>query len=140
MAGPDDDSAASPPPRGSILRGIDFESIAEAIPHIVWLAGPDGLIEYVNSHAVDYAGVPQDALHSVWADIVHPDDLGTTRLTAQRSRGSMAPMTGEFRLRRHDGAYRWHQFRAGPLRNRDGDVIKWLGTATDIDKFKAACP
>ena len=42
----------------------------------------------------------------------------------------------EYRIRRHDGAFRWHAARAVPVRNEDGHIPLWIGTATDIEHHK----
>src|SRR5579864_9033271 len=60
---------------GKRLPQIDLELIAESIPHIVWMAGPDGATEYFNRRGTEYTGLPADANYDwAWVQLVHPDD------------------------------------------------------------------
>lgn len=116
-----------------------YRALADAIPQIVWTATLDGRLDYVNERASEYAGGAREANYGTgWQRFVHPDDL--PRCLAQ---WASALQTGEgheieFRLRRHDGAYRWHLGRAVPVRGADGRVVKWFGTNTDIEDQKRA--
>ena len=115
-----------------------FRTLAEAMPNHVWTATPDGSLDWFNSQVYAYSGAAPGALDGVgWGAIVHPDDL-----SAANERWSVALATGEiyeaeFRLRRIDGAWRWHIARAVPLLGDDGAVARWIGTNTDIDDQKA---
>ena len=113
---------------------LDFELIAESIPHIVWVAAPDGSTEYVNRRGTDYAGRPAAADHrGDWTHFVHPDDVSPARRAWLRATQTEEPFTLEYRIRRADGEFRWHTFRALPMRDANGAVMKWVATATDID-------
>jgi PAS domain S-box-containing protein len=112
---------------------------ADAVPHLVWMAAPDGATEYLNRAFSEYLGLPAgDRPSADWRTAVHPDDL--TRAT---SLWDHAVRTGEefraeYRLRRHDGAYRWHLGRACPQRDPGGAAARWVGTCTDVHDRKAA--
>jgi PAS domain S-box-containing protein len=69
---------------------------------------------------------------------VHPEDLDDLTATWQRILASEAAGEAEARLRRHDGAYRWFLFRANPLRDESGAIVKWYGMSTDIEDRKRA--
>ena len=59
----------------------EFRVAAEFIPHIVWMATPDRLIEYINTQGIDYTGLPADDLYgSKWITVVHPDDVDRVQL------------------------------------------------------------
>jgi PAS domain S-box-containing protein len=113
--------------------------IIDAIPTLVWSALPDGSADFFNRHYLDYAGFTQEqAAGTGWTAAVHPDDLPGLVATWQRILAAEQPGEAEARLRRRDGAYRWFLFRANPLRDESGRVVKWYGTNTDIDDRKRA--
>ena len=113
----------------------DFEFIAESIPHIVWVAAPDGATEYFNRIGSDYTGQPAEANYRWnWVDLVHPDDVDRARAGWAEAVRTETPFALEYRIRRFDGAFRWHSFRAQPVRGGDGKVTKWVGTATDVEE------
>jgi PAS domain S-box-containing protein len=103
------------------------------------MAGPDGTVEYLNRRCADYAGLAvDDLLGWDWGWVVHPDDLPGTLAAWTRSVQNGTPHEVEFRLRRHDGRFRWFLVRAEPTRDPDGQVVRWFGTCTDIDDRRRA--
>ena len=125
------DSRTSP----TLVSSVDLWDIAESIPHLVWMSSPDGKTEHLNRQAAEYVGRAADADHPWnWFDVVHPDDASR----APRRDWARAVVAGtryevDCRIRRHDGVYRWHALRSMPRRGPDGGVVRWIGTATDID-------
>ncbi|MBL8771826.1 MAG: PAS domain-containing protein [Phenylobacterium sp.] len=114
-----------------------FRILAETLPHLVWTAGDNGVVDYYNAQAANYSGLQRDASGSYdWAPIVHPDDLEATTAAWSRAVAESAPYTAEHRLRMADGSWRWHVSRATPVRRGDG--MRWYGTATDIHQLKSA--
>ena len=117
----------------------EFRTLAEAMPDHVWAARPDGYLDWFNSGIYDYGGAkPGELDGDNWGDYVHQDDL---RAAAERWAAAVASgetYEVEFRLRRADGVYRWHISRAVPLRNEAGEIVRWIGTNTDIEDQKAA--
>jgi len=111
--------------------------IAESMPHIVWAASPDGATTYFNRQGTDYTGCPRETNYDWnWVTLVHPEDAERARRAWEH-----ATMTGtdyllEYRIRRFDGVFRWHAFRAIPHRDADGEIDLWIGTATDIEDLK----
>jgi two-component system, chemotaxis family, sensor kinase Cph1 len=121
-----------------ILQGSEarFRLLAEVIPQIVWTAGPDGRRDYHNRKWSEFSGIPQEeGLDRGWSTAVHPDDLEKTMAAWQRAVAEGTPYEMEHRLRRADGAYRWHLSRALPLLEQ-GRVLRWFGTATDITDLR----
>jgi formate hydrogenlyase transcriptional activator len=111
----------------------------DTIPALVWSARLDGSAEFFNTRWLDYAGLSaEEAMDWGWAVALHPDDR--TRLVNYWSsvRASGQPGEIEARLRRFDGEYRWFLFRANPLRNESGNIVKWFGINTDIEDRKRA--
>jgi transcriptional regulator with PAS, ATPase and Fis domain len=80
----------------------------------------------------------EEALGWSWKVAIHPDDLSRMLEIFQEALNSGHPWEVEARLRRFDGEFRWFLFRASPLRDESGRVVKWYGTNTDIDKRKKA--
>ena len=116
-----------------------LRELADAIPQIVWMAGPDGNLTYVNARGAEYAGRPSGELHGqAWVEAIHPDDLPAAFAAREEAVRTGAPRAFEFRLRRADGAYRWHVSRQVPKLADDGSVIAWFGTCTDIEDLKQA--
>ncbi|GAA1800557.1 PAS domain-containing protein [Planosporangium flavigriseum] len=115
----------------------DYRLLVEAAPHLMWIAGPDGAIQYGNPGWYEYTGLPADAnLGQRWISLVHPDDadrVSTGWQEASRA-GTVHELT--YRLRRADGQFRWHHCRSLAVRDADGRITKWMGTATDVDDQK----
>ena len=71
-----------------------------------------------------------------WTAAIHPEDLDGLAAAWQRIVASGQPGEAEARIRRFDGAYRWFLFRANPLRDESGNIVKWYGTNLDIEDRK----
>lgn len=118
---------------------VRFRQLADAMPQIVWMAGPDGRIDYLNRRWHEFTGLPGDAGDDGWAAIVHPDDMPAAAGRWAESLRSGAAFDTELRLLdRRDGSYRWHLLRTVPVWGAGGAVARWYGTATDIDAQKRA--
>jgi PAS domain S-box-containing protein len=116
-----------------------YRMLARAIPQIVWAARPDGSADYFNPRWVEYTGLTKDrSLGQGWLETLHPEDGRRWGERWQRAAGSAEEFTLDLRLRAADGSYHWHLARALPMRDRDGRVVKWLGTFTDIEDQKRA--
>jgi len=117
-----------------------FRVMAEAMPQLAWIAAADGAIEYFNKPWLDYAGLTLADMDRVGEKgVVHPDDVGRTWERWNTALATGEPYEVEYRLRRRsDGTYRWFIARATPVRDPDGRVARWIGTATDIDAQERA--
>jgi PAS domain S-box-containing protein len=114
--------------------GIDFELIAESIPHIVFTTGADGATDYLNRRGTEYTGLPSDAnLGWAWLSLLHPDDVERVQRAWSDAVRSMELFEEEYRIRSAEGDYRWYAGRALPVRDGAGQVVKWIGTCTDIE-------
>src|SRR6267378_447293 len=113
--------------------------VIDTIPAHVWSARPDGSVDFVNRRWLETTGLTmEDALGWDWAFVVHPDDLARY---VDKWRSALAvgePTEIEVRLRRPDGNYRWWLTRSVPLRDDLGNIVKWYGTAIDIEERKRA--
>ena len=116
-----------------------FRTLAQSIPHHVWTAHPNGQLDWFNDRVYAYSNtLPGELDGGRWASTVHPDDVvaNAARWAAALSSGDT--FESEMRVRRHDGAYRWHVARAEAVRDLDGQIVRWVGTTTDIDDQHAA--
>ena len=105
------------------------ETIAEAIPNLVWTAAPDGGLDYVNPQWISYVGAR--TLGWDWQSRVAPEDVGALLERWKKSLLTGEAFEMECRLRREDGVLRWFLVRARPLR-ADSKIVRWFGTFTDI--------
>ena len=115
-----------------------LQALTHSLPGVVWSAGADGALDYVNQTWLDYTGLSrEDALAKSWAPLVHPDDRAATIQAWTASVRERRVHEHEYRLRRaSDGVYRWHVTRAVPVLDEHGEVVKWYGTTTDVDAAK----
>ena len=112
--------------------------VIDTIPTLVWRARPDGVPDFLNQPALDYTGLSFDQAETGWPRAFHPDDKKGMLVKWSTIRASGMPGELEARLRRFDGEYRWFLFRAVPLRNEQGNIVKWYGSSTDIEDRKRA--
>lgn len=115
-----------------------FRQLAESMPMIVWSATPEGEVNYSNIRFAQYTGVsPKEPPATRWQQCLHPDDLPRCLQRWQESVESGTPYEIEYRIRRHDGGYRWFQVQAQPVCNADQQIIQWYGSAVDIHHVKS---
>lgn len=121
------------------LRESDarFETLADALPHMVWSTLPDGYHDYFNSRWYEFTGVPRGSTDGEeWNGMFHPDDQERAWQTWRKSLATGKPYEIEYRLRHHNGEYRWTLGRAMPMHGADGTIVRWIGTCTDIHDAK----
>ena len=115
----------------------NLAAIINTIPTAAWSARPDGYCDFINQVWLDHAGMPAEkALGWGWAEAIHPDDRKQLVEHWQSCMASGALVDTEARIRRFDGSYRWFLFRASPLRDESGKIVKWYGTNIDIEDRK----
>lgn len=111
--------------------------LADMIPTLVWRAGPDGFIEYVNKRVLDYFGAPlSEIIGWGWVDRVHPDDAAFKIQSWLTNLETENPHDVVCRFRGADGQHRWFNVRGEPLRACDGRVLRWYGVLIDVDRAK----
>jgi PAS domain S-box-containing protein len=117
-----------------------YRTLGEAVPDFVWSADANEQVDYVNLRWVEYTGTVMEQLNQpgAIAQLIHPDDFRAHRRRWRQARQAREPFEVELRLRRRDGEYRWFIGRAVPLKDIAGNLIKWIGSATDIDALKQA--
>ena len=116
-----------------------FAEILNGISALVACLKPDGAVETVNRHVLDYFGKTLEELKA-WSttDAVHPDDLPRVVAVSKHSFESGEPYDVELRQRRADGAYRWFHVQGLPVRGADGRITRWCILQTDIEDRKLA--
>jgi PAS domain S-box-containing protein len=117
----------------------DLKLTIDTIPAVAWSARSDGSADFFNRTYLDYLGLSlEEAQDWGWMAAVHPDDLPALANSWQSILSSGRAGEAEARLRRHNGEYRWFLFRASPLCDESGQIVKWYGTNTDIEDRKRA--
>jgi PAS domain S-box-containing protein len=112
--------------------------IIDTIPVMAWSVRPDGVVDFLNQRWLDYAGLSLEQYVQDPTGPIHPDDIPRVM---EKWRAQMAIGEGyedEMRLRRADGKYRWFLIRTEPLRDEQGNLVKWYGSSTDIEDRKEA--
>ncbi len=116
-----------------------LKTTVDTIPALAWSARPDGTGDFFNKAYIDYVGrTPEELEGWAWTSALHPDDQPQFDAAWQRARESGGGTECEARLLGSDGNYRWFIFRANPLRDGSGAVVKWYGINTDIEDRKRA--
>jgi PAS domain S-box-containing protein len=115
----------------------EFRHIVNMVPGMIILSQPDGTLDASNQQLLDYFGITLDEVQD-WSTngITHPDDVQVNIDTFIGSLRSGEPYDYESRYRRHDGVFRWFQVRGQPLRDAEGNIVRWYGLLTDIDDRK----
>jgi len=115
----------------------NFRTLARAMPNHVWTARPDGHLDWFNERVYAYSGAEPGTLDGLnWTTIVHPDDAAAAGERWTQALTTSSGYEAQFRIRRADGAWRWHIARAIPLKGEFGEVVRWIGTNTDIQDQK----
>jgi PAS domain S-box-containing protein len=121
-----------------------FRATADAAPVLIWTAGPDARRDWLNAGWLAYSGRPLEALvGDGWTACVHPADLDPCVATYRDAFDARAPFAMEYRLRRHDGEYRWFFDNAVPryaTERPGGDAafVGYIGTCVDVTAQRAA--
>ncbi|MBF2050160.1 MAG: PAS domain S-box protein [Elainella sp. C42_A2020_010] len=116
-----------------------YRTLAHAVAQLMWVNDAKGNVEFYNQRWQEYTGVTDLELGvGLWAEIIHPDDFEATREVRTKAIQTGEAYEVECRLKRADQVYRWHLARVVPLKDEQGQILYWFGTATDIDDRKQA--
>lgn len=119
------------------MSEAQFRTFAQALPSHIWTCPPDGQLDWFNERVFEYSGLARaELVGGGWVSAVHLDDVdgASQKWTEALSTGELYQT--EFRIRRADGQYRWHLVRAVPVRDEAGDILRWVGTNTDVHEQK----
>ena len=112
--------------------------IINTIPTMAWTIRPDGVVDFVNQRCLDYSGLSLAEQIEDPTRGIHPEDLPGVMKKWLADMAAGEPSDDEMRLRRADGEYRWFLVRTAPLRDEQGNVVKWYGVSIDIEDRKRA--
>lgn len=111
--------------------------LLDTMLHNIWIADPQGQINYCNERGLQYGNRKfEQIMGDKWLSLLHPDDVQMTKERWEHALRTGELYESEYRLQAADQTYRWFLARATPLRNEQGEIIKWYGTCTDIDEHK----
>ncbi|GAB2507236.1 PAS domain-containing sensor histidine kinase [Lysobacter humi (ex Lee et al. 2017)] len=114
-----------------------FRTIADLVPQMVWSTRPDGHHDYYNRRWYDFTGMPPGSTDGeAWNGMFHPEDQDRAWDRWRHSLATGEPYEIEYRLRHASGEYRWVLGRALPVRDADGQIVRWMGTCTEIHEQK----
>ena len=118
---------------------VRLRTIIDTIPAMVWCSLPDGFAEFHNQRWLDYTGLSDEEGRGWgWRAAFHPEDSQAAVDDWRDITASKRPSEGERLIRRFDGEYRRYMYRAEPLMDDQGNVVRWYGTITDIEDRKRA--
>jgi len=117
----------------------DYRLVLDTAPVLIFSAPPDGYIDYFNNRCLDLLGVTIEALEGWgWMNFVHPDDREEHVRRWRASMASGEPPVSQARFRHANGEYRWMLVHTEPLRDPSGTIVRWFGSAVDIEELKRA--
>src|SRR6266566_4308889 len=114
-----------------------FRTVANAAPVMIWMSGTDKACNFFNKGWLDFTGrTMEQELGNGWAEGVHADDLDRCHKVYESCFDARQPFTMEYRLRRHDGEYRWILDIGTPRFASDGAFLGYIGSCIDITERK----
>lgn len=123
-----------------VSRSRDFYlKVFEDFPSPIWRAGTDGTCDYLNKTWLAFTGrTLEQELGDGWAEGVHPEDLDRCLKTYRDAFASRHPFAMEYRLRRHDGEYRWVVDSGRPYYDQHDKFAGYIGSCHDVTAHKQA--
>lgn len=113
----------------------EFKFFIDLMPQMVWATQPDGYHDFYNQRWFEFTGLSYEQTKDKgWSIVLHPNDYERSWKVWRKSLDTGAPYEIEYRMRKFDGTYTWFLARAQPLRDENGEIIKWFGTCTDIQE------
>jgi len=118
---------------------LNIQLLVDSIPALIHTARPDGYLDYFNKPWLEYFGVTLDKVAGWnWTSFIHPEDADGIVAKWRACLATGIVFEYETRVRRPNGEYRWMFHRKVPLRDADGNIVKWYGSSLDIDERKTA--
>lgn len=116
-----------------------FRTITNAMPQMVWSTLSDGNADYFNDQWYAYTGAKEGETNGTkWLDFIHPDEHSKVLKSWNESLMAKTLYQIKYRLKNRSGEYHWVLARAIPIKNQDNEIIRWMGTSTDIEDIKKA--
>jgi PAS domain S-box-containing protein len=115
----------------------ELRTLIDVLPVFVGTALPDGSCDFLSESWLDYLGFTREqGLGWGWADTIHPEDVNRVVANWRAGLANGEAVEQELRCRRADGTYLWFLKRDFPLRDDEGNVIKWYGVLMNINALK----
>ncbi len=120
-----------------VSKNQELDAIVQTAPDIIFSRQTDGQRDYISDRFYEYTGAPQGSAKGFgWLDYVHPDDRDQAMAQWLSCVESGANYEAEYRMRSASGSYNWFRARAVPIRDEEGNIVKWYGTCSDIHDSK----
>lgn len=114
-----------------------LRQVSNSLPIHVWTANAEGELDFANRSFYAFTGSDEESLtRDNWVDFVHPDDVERASKIWGAASHQPVPMNNEIRLKHFSGDYRWLSIHSSPIRDADGQITHWFGTAIDIHELK----
>ena len=118
-------------------REQEFATLADNMAQLAWMTRPDGHIYWYNQRWYDFTGTTfEDMQGWGWDKVHHPDYIEGVVSFVTNAWAAGVPFEMTFPLRGKDGSYRWFLTRAEPIFDAQGQLLRWLGTNTDITEMR----
>jgi PAS domain S-box-containing protein len=113
-----------------------FRTVADAAPVLIWMSGPDKLCTFFNKGWLDFTGrTMEQEMGNGWAEGVHPDDFQICLKTYVEAFDARQPFVMQYRLRRHDGEYRWISDNGVPRYDTKKNFVGYIGSCMDVTEL-----
>ncbi|MEY2562219.1 MAG: hypothetical protein QOH88_412 [Verrucomicrobiota bacterium] len=124
----------------AVKRAEDrIRRVIDTTPALIHTGRPDGYLDYFNQRWLEYVGISLDKIKGwAWTNVIHPEDVEGMVNEWRAVIASGEPFRYEARVRRADGEYRWMLHHKVPLRDEQGNIVKWYGSSIDIEDRKRA--
>ena len=106
-----------------------FRTLAETLPQMIWVRNMNGQIEYGSKNWEDYSGIKD--VSEAWMAMTHPDDYEPIMSSWKIAMEEGKPFKYEVRLKNKAGEYRWHSAVGEPVKDAEGNIVKWIGALSD---------
>jgi PAS domain S-box-containing protein len=117
----------------------DVQVLVDSIPALIHTARPDGYLDYFNKPWLEYLGVTLDKVAGWnWTAYIHPEDIEGIVAKWRTCLATGEIFEYETRVRRANGEYRWMFHRKVPVRDANGNIVKWYGSSLDVEERKTA--
>ena len=115
----------------------NYRSLADSAPAMIWASGTNKLCNYFNQPWLKFTGrTLERELGNGWVEAVHPDDLSRCMATYVEAFDRLEPFSMEYRLRRHDGEFRWIRDDGCPRYDSNGEFVGYLGYVMDMTELR----
>lgn len=116
---------------------LSIREMAEAMPHMVWAARPNGIVDFVNRAGLELLGNAPSNGRDLWRAALHPEDRERFDEMQAQAAAEGRPYQLECRVKHRDEAnYHWFLARVSPIRDGVGGIVRWLGSCAEIDEQK----